>query len=189
MPPDRKRAYVTLGAVLLAGGCSADTSTLKTLTNSLGPGAQPVTMSPDAPVEVYSRVARGALKCWFGPEGSLKKTHVFHAKVDSPTSGTPAEIAVHTREDGSSHGVLRAFVISIGPAEGGSRVEAQNIRFAGPEADLMVADVGRWVTGKDDCSIVGTGGWNAGIPAGNPVPAASLPVPAARAAPVSPPKK
>jgi len=154
---------------LTCAGCSADTSTLKSVTSTLAPAQSPVSTSTDPPVEVYARVAQGALKCWFGPEGSLKKTHVFHAKADSPTAGTPIEIAVHTREEGTSHGVLRAFAISIAPSGSGSLVESKNIRFPPAQAELMVADVGRWVAGKDDCSVVGTGGWNAAAPppAGN----------------------
>lgn len=149
---------------LACGACSADTSSLTTLTSTLSAPQLPVTKSADPPVDVYARIARGALKCWFGPEGSLKKTHVFHARVDSPTKGTGAEIAVHTRAEGSSHGVLRAFSIKIVPADSGSVVEAENLRFPKAQADLMLADVGRWTEGKDDCSVVGAGGWNAAAP-------------------------
>jgi hypothetical protein len=171
MPPGTNmRTFILLGSVLACGGCSADTSKLKTLTDSVSPGPLPTTVSSDPPVEVYARIARGALKCWFGPEGSLKASHVFHAKVDSPTSATPAEIAVHTREAGSSHGVLRAFAISITPSGSGSLVEAQNIRFPAPQGEMMIADVGRWTGGSDTCSVVGAGGWNAGAP-----PAAASP--------------
>ncbi|MEZ5818640.1 MAG: hypothetical protein R3D44_16300 [Hyphomicrobiaceae bacterium] len=100
----------------------------------------------------------------------MKKTHVFHAKVDSPTEGHPAEIAVHTREAGSSHGVLRAFAVNIAPSGTGSLIEAQNFRFSAKEAELMIADVGRWTAGQDDCSIAGTGGWSPAAPAGQSVP-------------------
>ena len=158
-------------AALLCAGCSADSSSLKAVTSSLSPAQLPVSTSSDPPVEVYARIARGALKCWFGPEGSLKKTHVFHAKVDPPVTGHAAEIAIHTREAGSSHGVLRAFAVTIRPSGTGSVVEAENFRFATIQADLMIADVGRWTAGKDDCSIVGTGGWSAATPpagAGSP---------------------
>jgi hypothetical protein len=184
MTPVRSHCWpVLLALATLCGGCSADSSTiknlsgdspaLKTLTNSLGPGVSPTVTSADPPIEVYARVARGALKCWFGPEGSLKKTHVFHAKADSPTDGTPIEIAVHTRDEETSRGVLRAFAISITPSGSGSLVESKNIRFPTAQADLMVADVGRWTSGKDDCSVVGTGGWAAGAPAADGPTAAS----------------
>ena len=161
------RRFVELPFVLLlavVGGCSGAPLALPPVTGSLGPPHLPVSPSSDPPVEVYSRVARGALKCWFGPEGSLKKTHVFHAKVDPPVNGGTAEIPVHTREAGSSHGVLRAFAVGIAPSGEGSVVEAQNFRFPEPQAATMIADVGRWAAGKGDCSVVGTGGWDAAPP-------------------------
>jgi hypothetical protein len=182
-PARSNRPSVLLGVVILCGGCSADSSTiknlsgessaLKTFTNPLTPGTMPTVVNADPPIEVYARVARGALKCWFGTEGSLKKTHVFHAKADSPTAATPIEIAVNTREEGTSHGVLRAFAISITPSGSGSLVESKNIRFPAPQAEIMIADVGRWTSGKDDCSVVGTGGWNAATPAAEGVAATS----------------
>ncbi|MGE0766412.1 MAG: hypothetical protein AB7L90_08110 [Hyphomicrobiaceae bacterium] len=171
---------------LLCSGCSVDTSTLKVATNALSSPQAPASTTvsvPDPPVDVYARIARGALKCWFGPEGSLKKTYVFHAKVDPPSAGKGAEIAVHTRTEGSSHGVLRAFAIAITPAGSGSIVEAQNIRFERSQAQLMIADVGRWSTGDEDCSVVGTGGWN---PAAGQSPGT---VPPPGTAPASPSKR
>jgi hypothetical protein len=175
MTSGETRRYRGLLAVLVltAGGCSDDALTLSPLTSSLGGAPLPVSQSADAPVDVYARVARGALKCWFGPEGSLKKTHVFHAKAESPTAGGAAEIDIHTRETGSNHGVLRAYGITIAPASGGSLVEAQNFRFPEEQANLMTADVSRWVRGKEGCSIVGTGGWAAG-PAPDPATVAKV---------------
>jgi hypothetical protein len=94
----------------------------------------------------------------------LKTTHVFHAKVDPPSDGGAAEIGVHTRETGSNHGVLRALTVTIVRAGDGSLIETRNVRFAEPQATQMIGDVGRWIGGNDDCSIVGTGGWNATKP-------------------------
>lgn len=169
---------------LLASGCTGNPLALPPLTSSLGADVVPVSRSDDPPVEVYARVARGALKCWFGPEGSLKRSHVFHARADSPSSAGPVEIGVHTRETGSSHGVLRAFGVVIAPAGDGSVVEAQNIRFPEAQAALMTADVSRWVAGNDGCSIVGTGGWQAGpaAPPEEPKPVAAKAKPKAKSA-------
>lgn len=150
--------------LLFVGACSANPMTLPPpATASVGP-ATSASSSVEAPAEVYSRIARGALRCWFGPEGSLKKTHVFHAKVDPPSEGGAAEIGVHTRETGSNHGVLRALTVTIARSGDGSLVETRNARFAEPQANQMIADVSRWIEGKDDCSIVGTGGWSATKP-------------------------
>ena len=145
---ERCAAMVLAG--LLATGCSDSQLKLPPTTSALGSDAPSAPKSDDPPVEVYARVARGALKCWFGPEGSLKQTHVFHAKADPPSSGGAAEISVHTRETGSSH------------ASGGTVVEVQNYRFPDSQSKLMIGDVSRWVGGEAGCSIVGTGGWQAG---------------------------
>jgi hypothetical protein len=158
-----RRKLLLLFAVI-AGGCTSVPLASPPSTGSLTPSPRPASQSADSPVEVYSRVARGALKCWFGPEGSLKKTHVFHATVEPPDKGGAADIGVHTREAGSSHGVFRAFVVTITPSGSGSLIEAQNVRFPEPQAAIMFADVNRWASGKGECGIVGIGGWDAAQP-------------------------
>lgn len=162
---------------VLAGGCASNPLSLPPLPASLGADAQSATVAPDPPVDVYSRVARGALKCWFGSAGSLKKSHVFHAKTDPPSAGGAAQIVVHTRDaetlqpGQAGYAALRAFQISISPAAGGSLVETQNVRFPEPQGLDMTKDVARWVGGSDGCSVLGTGGW-AAAPASAVVPAA-----------------
>ncbi|MGE0698371.1 MAG: hypothetical protein AB7O57_04680 [Hyphomicrobiaceae bacterium] len=156
------------------------------ITASLGAESLAIPPSPDTPAEVYSRVARGALKCWFGPDGSLKRTHVFHARVDPPSSGGTAEIGVSTRDPvsgSSSQGSLRAFRVGIAPNGGsGSLVEAQNVRFPEEQARLMSADITRWVAGQEGCSVVGTGGWTAGPGAEQPAEPAPKAKPSSRKA-------
>jgi hypothetical protein len=165
--PVRPCRRISLPAVvllaLLEAGCASNPLTLPPLTSALGADVFPIPPSSDPPVEIYARIARGTLKCWFGPDGSLKATHVFHAKVDSPADGGTAEISVHTRESGTSHGVLRAFGVLIKPVTGGgSTIEVQNVRFPEKDAALMHGDVARWVSGQDGCSVAGAGGWQAG---------------------------
>jgi hypothetical protein len=174
MPDGRMIASAAaVAAALGMSGCSGSSLKLPPMTAALEVPVTPVSASNDPPVEVYARVARGALKCWFGPEGSLKKTHAFHAKADPASLGGAADIAVHTREGGSStHSNLRAFRITITPAGGGSNVEASNLRFSDDQSAIMIADVARWVAGEQDCSIVGTGGWGA-APAPPAAPAAA----------------
>ena len=157
--------------VVNAGGCTSVPLASLPNTGSLTPSPHTASHSAESSVEIYSRVARGALKCWFGPEGSLKKTHVFHAKVEPPDKGGTADIGVHTREAGSSHGVLRAFGVTITPSGTGSRIEAQNVRFPESQSAIMIADVNRWASGKGECGIVGIGGWDAAQPP--PAPNAS----------------
>lgn len=161
-----------LAAILLAG-CAGTTPpslpALPQLTASLGADRLAIAPSADPPAEVYSRIARGALRCWFGPEGSLKKTHIFQARVDPPASGGSAEIVVQTRDaENPVYGSLRAYSIDIVPSGGGSLVETRNGRFPEQQANAMMDDVARWSGGKEGCSMVGTGGWTPGQPPATP---------------------
>ena len=116
----------------------------------------------EPPVEIYSRIARGALRCWFGTEGSLKKSHVFHAEVGPASAGGGAEIAIYERDkSGQAPHAIRAFRITIARAGEGSHVQAENYRMPEPVAQDMGADVGRWGQGREGCSVVGLGGWAA----------------------------
>ena len=84
----------------------------------------------EPPIEIYSRIARGALRCWFGTQGSLKKTHVFHADVAPPTTGSGAEIAIYERDkSGQSPRSIRAFRIAIAVSGNGSHVQPENFRM------------------------------------------------------------
>lgn len=125
------------------------------------PGAI-ATERAEPPVEIYSRVARGALRCWFGAQGSLKKYYVFHADVAPPSSGSGAEIAIYERDKaGQTPRSIRAFRISIASTGSGSKLQSENFRMAPEVARDMSADLGRWVQGQDTCGVVGIGGWKA----------------------------
>ncbi len=116
----------------------------------------------EPPIEIYSRVARGALRCWFGAEGSLKKAYVFHADVAPPSGGSGAEIAIYERDStGQTPRSIRAFRITIAPTGGGSSLQSENFRMAPEVARDMSADLGRWLMGQRNCSVVGIGGWKA----------------------------
>ncbi len=116
----------------------------------------------EPPVEIYSRIARGALRCWFGTQGSLKKTHVFHADVAPPSAGGGAEIAIYERDlSGQSPRSIRAFRITIARSGDGSNIQPENFRMPETVARDMSADVGRWAMGTDECSVIGLGGWTA----------------------------
>ncbi|MDX2158119.1 MAG: hypothetical protein SFW09_16585 [Hyphomicrobiaceae bacterium] len=159
----------SLCAVITLAGCSLDGVSLPTVSASLGSAGVATStslVSAEPPVEIYARVARGALKCWFGPMGSLKATHAFHAKADPPAAGGAAEIIVHTRDTSQpNQGALRAYRIGISPSGAGSQLEAENVRFAEAQAAAMTADVAQWASGKDGCSVLGVGGWDALPPA------------------------
>ncbi|MFM9940414.1 MAG: hypothetical protein ACKVP7_13065 [Hyphomicrobiaceae bacterium] len=145
-----------LGVGLAMAGCGTTS-----LSQSLGV-AVGATAHPEPPVEIYSRIAKGALNCWFGPQGSLKRTHVFHADVSPPSAGGAAEIVIHERDmAAASPRSLRFYRISITPAGEGSTVQIENLRFPEAVAKDLVADVVRWAGGGTECSVIGVGGWNA----------------------------
>ncbi len=128
------------------------------------PVSPPVaSVHPNAPTEIYTRIARGANICWFGPQGSLKATHVFHADVQPPTSGGAAEIVLQQRDPvtatSQSPRSLRAFRIVITASGDGSHMSSENLRFPETVGKTMQEDVARWAKGETGCSIVGTGGW------------------------------
>ena len=51
-----------------------------------------------APTEVYARVARGAMACWFGTSGPLKANYIYHAEAEPAAQGGKAEIVIHERD-------------------------------------------------------------------------------------------
>jgi len=70
------------------------TSALSTLVTA----NHPSTVNAD-PIEVYQRIASRAAKCWFGPDGPLRQSHIFHAVVQAPADGRTVEIAILKRTD------------------------------------------------------------------------------------------
>jgi hypothetical protein len=182
----------TATLALIIGGCAPDSLTLPSLPTvaslpslpaTLGAETSRTALSTDAPVDVYARIARGALKCWFGVAGSLKATHTFHARVEPPTSGGAAEIIVHTRDASQqAQGALKAFRITITPAATGSVIETESLRFPVQQGAAMTADVSRWIGGEEGCSVVGTGGWEARTPAATKADTTARAGPKAKAA-------
>lgn len=152
--PDRR--FGAIAFLLLLGGC--ETSSL--LPATLGAPISAQLAAP--PVETYSRIARGALQCWFGAQGSLKKSHIFNADVAPESSGGGAEIVVHERDNAADNPrSFRAYKVAIVASAGGSTVGLENLRMPIPVARDMDADVLRWARGETSCSVVGTGGWAA----------------------------
>ncbi len=165
-------AYLLTLAVL-STGCG-----LTSLTQTLGQSTGSFSFK-EPTLEIYSRVAGGALRCWFGPAGGLKKTHVFHADAVPPSQGGTAEIVLHERDgDAPSPRSLRAYRMKIEPGGNGSIVTLENLRLAEPLALEMAGDVGRWGGGDEACGepLLARG------PAVNePATTGQLPAPAAAA--------
>jgi hypothetical protein len=116
----------------------------------------------EPPIEIYSRIARGANTCWFGANGSLRKTHIFHADVAPTVDTTGAEITIHERDARAENPrSVRAFRIGIASTGGGSAVTPENFRFPADVSVVLFADVARWSSGDTSCGVMGVGGWNA----------------------------
>jgi len=105
-----------------------------------------------APTEVYARVARGAMACWFGKDGPLKANYIYHAEAQPPTRGGKALIVIHERDPTSENPRgLRAFRVSIAPSGEVSSLAIDNLKLPEPLAKSMEADVRRWAAGAIGC--------------------------------------
>ena len=122
-----------------------------------------------SPTEVYTRLARGVLTCWFGADGPLKAAYIYHAQADPASKGGKAQIRIMTRDhEASDPRALRAYLIAISPGDGTTKVEVENRRLPQHLAGPLKSDIDRWVTGEDGCGEGPlTAGWNAD-PAASP---------------------
>jgi hypothetical protein len=123
------------------------------------------------PTEIYSRVAQGALRCWFGSGGPLKATHIFNAEAAPPSEGGAAEIVVHERDDAhSDRRGARAFRVAFAAQAGSVRVGITRIRIEGALAELMARDVEVWSQGGGGCLARALA-----LPSASPAPAPRAP--------------
>jgi hypothetical protein len=142
---------VALIGLLMASvaGCSTDGSSVGTISLDFGG-----TRVPGAPVEVYTRIARGAKACWFGAGRPLESGYVFAADVRPEDKGGAAEITIFETAADNKRG-LRAFGITIVPPKDGSTgqslVGPANARLAEPIGDRMRDDTLRWAAGEASC--------------------------------------
>ena len=120
------------------------------MTAGLAEGApfETTTIAAGTPTEVYAQVAGGALRCWFGADGPLKASHVFHAEAAPPAQGGAAEIVLHERDASlRDQRGPRAFRVAFTGDPGGVRVAITTIKVAAPLGELMVRDVVVWASG------------------------------------------
>jgi hypothetical protein len=156
----RYRAIIVLGLGSWLAGCGANL--LETASLSLRSDAS---VHDEKPIDLYSKIARGALTCWFGSHGSLKKAHIFHAEAAPEHSGGAVEIVIHERDQGApSPRALRTYRVTITALPSGSRMVAENLKMPDAIAKDMRADLDRWSKGDSSCGVVGTGGWGSGSP-------------------------
>lgn len=108
---------------------------------------------PASPVEVYSRIASSANKCWFsGPEERKSvglTNHVFHAEADHNRQA--AIIKVHEKAADDKKG-LKSFQITMAAApDGKTKLGVKNYRLTPERASRIEADVKRWADGATQC--------------------------------------
>ena len=151
------------GLVALAAGCSSNvkledlqagaTGAIQAIpqaATALVPKAvkQPVGSS----TEVYTRIARGALTCWMGGHGGMRKTHLFQADAKPRSKGGAAQIDIHERLKGKPNVPgRRIFAVSITPVGEGASVTAENLGLPQEQGEAMLADVERWAAAEEGC--------------------------------------
>ena len=115
------------------------------------------------PTEVYTRVARGALTCWFGAAGGLRQSYIYHANAEPPSKGGRSEIIVYARDNGASDPrSQKAYEIEIATVDGKTKLDVQNVKMPEPLATRMNADVARWAADEEGCGNGPiTAGWSA----------------------------
>jgi hypothetical protein len=143
-------------AVVVPPAAASATPTIQTpATQSLSIATLGTTPSlKGTPTEVYERVARKALVCWFGANGPLKKSHVFNADAAPPTKGGAVEITVHERDTGGqpSPRGTRAFQVWLAAESGEStRMTLKTGKLPVDLAQAMENDTLAWGVGRDSC--------------------------------------
>lgn len=169
-PGTARRPIAGIGALLgvlcsgCAGGASIPVLPAPGATGSLAAAAVAVVgeaaHQPQRSAEVYSRIARGANACWFGPRGRLSTTHILHADAAPSLNGGRVEIIVHERAvDQPTPWGPRSFRIELAesagmdgtPGAGGTAIAIENLRFADAVAGQMRAEVLQWAAGSEGC--------------------------------------
>lgn len=159
-------ALISLAAFtsLFLGACSgANLPSLPALPQLTGT----VTEAPivGAPTEVYERIARGIMTCWFGTSGPLKADYVYHAEAEPAGKGGKAEIIIHERDRVSDNPKgLRAYRIAIMPDGETTTLLFENFKLPEPKANSMEADARRWGAGAFGCADMEAGGWSENKP-------------------------
>lgn len=158
----------------LAGGCSSDggsTALGLPSASDLSIGALPSisALAPHqgrivgTPTEVYTRVARGVLTCWFGAAGPLKSGYIYHADADPPSKGGRSEIVIFEKDEAAADPrALRVYRLLISTVEEKTKLDVENLKIAEPLASRLNADIARWAANEEGCGEGPiTAGWTA----------------------------
>lgn len=163
-----RTALVCSSLLAIAGGCSSqqsllpqpgtnppaiETGTAAVQLSDHGPADASFVVSGE-PTEIYAVVARGALGCWMGADGPLKRSHIFQAEAAPPVRGGAAEISLHERDANlpDQRGV-RAFRVSLSQTAGGTRVVVAAPKIQADFAQAMIRDVQAWAGHGQGCQL------------------------------------
>ena len=107
-----------------------------------------------SPTDIYALLASGAHKCWLGPTGPLKKTHIFQAEAAPAAAGGNAQIILQERDvsQPDQRGV-RAFRIGLTQGAGGTKVGISAAKIDPRFAEAMTRDIEVWARGGDGCQL------------------------------------
>ena len=160
------RSITLFAGACLLGGCSGE---LTTSSLSSSPLALPVPIGSGSgrvsasATELYTRIARGALLCWFGRGGPLKADYIYHADAQPPSRGGGADIAIHVRDlTAPSPRGVRAFRIVIAPDGNAATYSVENLKMSEALAARMTREVERWAVEEAGCGEpVPLSGWAA----------------------------
>lgn len=142
---------IALGTAGCAGNGDVATAALPSLPKITLPEAPPPVVG--SATEVYARIGRGAMACWFGANGTLKTTHIYDATAEPEHRGGQAEITIRERDtQAQSPRGVKAFRVSIVPANGDeTTVVAENFKLPEAMAAQMKKSVAAWSTGSQGC--------------------------------------
>ena len=103
--------------------------------------------------DLYARVGRGAMACWFGANGPLKLGYIYHAEAEPASRGGGSEIIIHQREVGQPNPRgPKAYRIKIDPAGEAATIATENLKMPEASGRAMTADVERWSKGEAACA-------------------------------------
>lgn len=179
-------AIVALLAGLLAGllacGCAGNTPGVATATLPNLPDLPKIELPKlpppvvGTPTEVYERIGRGAMSCWFGKDGPLKGSYIYDAVAEPASKGGRAEITIRERDsEATSPRGVKAFRIAIEPtSDDETSVLAENFKLPEVVAASMKKSVAAWSIGDQGCDPDAfKGAWTTAPEAAPPPPQAA----------------
>ena len=164
-----KTFSVLLACGLALGGCasmsdapSLSMAALPSVASISAIGAGTSERPVGSATDLYARVGRGAMACWFGANGPLKLGYIYHAEAEAASRGGGSEIIIHQREIGQPNPRgPKAFRIKIEPAGEAATIATENLKMPEASGRAMTADVERWSKGEAACTGSSTiAGWS-----------------------------